>query len=165
MNQGRYLIEELCRLTGFSRRTVRYYVQEGLVDPPAGRGRGGYYSDLHVAQLARIRAFQEQGYRLDAIRGMLAPQVAAGVAEAARPAPAATDEPGAATGPSADALRSFTPSPDSSAPPPTSWTRHVVERGVELHISAEAASRLGPAVGTALKALRSIIGREGGLNG
>jgi DNA-binding transcriptional MerR regulator len=65
MNEGRYLIEELCTLTSFPRRTVRYYVQEGLVDPPAGRGRGGYYSDLHVAQLTRIHSLQDQGYRLD----------------------------------------------------------------------------------------------------
>jgi DNA-binding transcriptional MerR regulator len=156
MNQGRYLIEELCRRTGFSRRTVRYYVQEGLVDPPAGRGRGGYYSDLHVAQLARIRVLQEQGYRLNAIRGMLAPQVPA---EAAKPAEAPTAEPLVATEPAADAARS------PMAVPRQSWTRHVVARGVELHVSAEAASRLGPAVATALDALRSIIEHEGGLNG
>jgi len=155
MDHGRFLIEELCRLTGFSRRTVRYYVQEGLVDPPAGRGRGGYYSDLHVAQLARIRQLQDEGYRLDAIRGMLfPPRVAADMAEAARPAePAAapTPEPG--------------PAAESAASAPgSSWTRHVVAPGVELHISAEAASHLGPAVETALEALRSIIHHRGGLH-
>jgi DNA-binding transcriptional MerR regulator len=144
MNKGRYLIEELCRLTGFSRRTVRYYVQEGLVDPPAGRGRGGYYSDLQAAQLGRIHVLQEQGYRLDAIRGMLAPQAAAETAEAPR---------------------SPMPTPAPQASPHSSWTRHIVARGVELHISAEAGSHLGPAVATALEALRSIIGHEGGLNG
>jgi DNA-binding transcriptional MerR regulator len=152
MNQGQYLIEELCRLTGFSRRTVRYYVQEGLVDPPAGRGRGGYYSDLQVAQLARIHVLQEQGYRLDAIRGMLAPQATAETAEAAAE-------------PTADASRSSLQTTTSQASPHSSWTRHVVARGVELHISAEAGSHLGPAVATALEALRSIIGHEGGLNG
>ncbi len=143
MNTGQFLIEELCRLTGFSRRTVRYYVQEGLVDPPAGRGRGGYYSDLQVAQLARIHVLQEQGYRLDAIRGMLAPQ---------------------ATAETAEVPRSPAPTPVPQASPPSSWTRHVVARGVELHISAEAGSHLGPAVATALEALRSIIGHEGGPN-
>jgi DNA-binding transcriptional MerR regulator len=144
MNQGQYLIEELCRLTGFSRRTVRYYVQEGLVDPPAGRGRGGYYSDRHATQLARIRDLQEQGYRLDAIRGMIAP----------RAAPDAADAP-----------RSSTPAPAPRAFPRSSWTRHIVARGVELHIAAEAESRLGPAVATALETLRSIVEHEGGLNG
>jgi DNA-binding transcriptional MerR regulator len=151
MDHGRYLIEELCRLTGFSRRTVRYYVQEGLVDPPAGRGRGGYYSDLHATQLARIRRLQEQGYRLEAIRGMLATPDTAAKAEPARPAepaPAATVEPG----PAANTMGS-------------SWTRHVVVPGVELHLSAEVASKVGPAVAAALEALRSIIQHHrGGLN-
>ena len=144
MDQGRYLIEELCRLTGFSRRTVRYYVQEGLVDPPAGRGRGGYYSDLHVSQLARIRDLQEQGYRLDAIRGMFTQP---------------------ATVEAAGASRSSTPAPTPQAFPRSSWTRHIVARGVELHVSAEAESRLGLAVATALETLRSIVEHEGGLNG
>jgi DNA-binding transcriptional MerR regulator len=165
MNQGQYLIEELCRLTGFSRRTVRYYVQEGLVDPPAGRGRGGYYSDLQVAQLARIHVLQEQGYRLDAIRGMLAPQATAETAEAAEPTRESMIEPGTAAEPTADAPRSSLQTTTSQASPHSSWTRHVVARGVELHISAEAGSHLGPAVATALEALRSIIGHEGGLNG
>jgi DNA-binding transcriptional MerR regulator len=147
MDQGKYLIEELCRLTGFSRRTVRYYVQEGLVDPPAGRGRGGYYSDLHAAQLARIRELQEQGFRLDAIRGMIAPRLAADTAETAGPA-------------RADAVVQL-----PARFPRSSWVRHVVAPGVELHVSAEAASQLGPAVATALVQLRSIVEHEGGLHG
>jgi DNA-binding transcriptional MerR regulator len=152
MNQGRYLIEELCGLTGFSRRTVRYYVQEGLVDPPAGRGRGGYYSDRHVAQLARIRRLQDEGYRLEAIRGRVA-------------APAAAD----AALPPGQSAPSIAPAPERAlrdAPPAgamgSSWTRHVVARGVELHLSAEAGEKLGPAVATALAALRSIVERQGG---
>ncbi|MCK4823506.1 MerR family transcriptional regulator, partial [bacterium] len=30
------------------RRTIRYYIQEGLLEPPAGRGRGGFYYDSHL---------------------------------------------------------------------------------------------------------------------
>ena len=146
MDHARYLIDELCELTGFSRRTVRYYVQEGLVDPPAGRGRGGYYSDLHATQLARIRDLQEQGYRLDAIRGMLAPRGAATPSPTAEPRPL------------------FPTEPESRSSTPSSWTRHIVAPGVELHVSAEAGSRRGPAIAAALDALRSIIQREGGLH-
>ncbi len=39
METKKYTIEELCDLTGYSRRTIRYYVQSGIIDPPAGRGR------------------------------------------------------------------------------------------------------------------------------
>ena len=140
MDQGQYLIEELCERTGFTRRTVRYYVQEGLVDPPAGRGRGGYYADRHVAQLARIRELQEQGYRLDAIRGLLGRQA---------PVEAAAGTPPAA----------------SRLPPASSWIRHEVAPGVELHVSAETQRKLGTAVTSVLEAVRSIIEREGGPNG
>lgn len=139
MNQGRYLIDELCSLTGFSRRTIRYYVQNGLVDPPAGRGRGGYYSDAHVGQLARIRELQEQGYRLEAIRGMIARRIEQ-------------------SEPSAPASR-YTETPRDA------WTRYVVAPGVELHLSIDAERRLGSAVGTALETLRSVIEREGGPDG
>ena len=38
--QGRYNIDELADLGGVSRRTVRYYVQEGLLPAPLGVGRG-----------------------------------------------------------------------------------------------------------------------------
>jgi DNA-binding transcriptional MerR regulator len=165
MDKPRYLIDELCKLTNFSRRTVRYYVQEGLVDPPAGRGRGGYYSDLHAAQLARIRALQEQGYRLDAIRGMLALR---GAAEAPRPAeaaPATGGEPSPAPEPGAELPQSPHPEHASQVSTRSSWTRHIVAPGVELHVSADAASQCGPAIATALEALRSIIQREGGLHG
>ena len=67
MDEPRYTIDELGEKTGFSRRTIRYYVQEGLIDPPAGRGRGGFYNDSHVAKLLRIKAQQGLGFKLSEI--------------------------------------------------------------------------------------------------
>lgn len=157
MDQGRYLIDELCSLTGFSRRTIRYYVQNGLVDPPAGRGRGGYYSDAHVGQLARIRALQEQGYRLEAIRGLIArvDEPSSSGAKAAEPAPS-------------QAVPEEAPSRHASQRPEAwraAWTRFTVAPGVELHVSIEAEQRLAAAIAAMLETLRSIVDREGGLNG
>jgi DNA-binding transcriptional MerR regulator len=63
-----YSIEELSEMSGYSRRTIRYYVQKGLIDPPAGRGRGGFYYDSHLQKLKEIRAQQEQGIKLNAIQ-------------------------------------------------------------------------------------------------
>jgi len=68
MKEKTYTIEELSELSGYSRRTIRYYVQQGLLDPPAGRGRGGFYYDSHLQKLQEIRARQEQGIRLSAIQ-------------------------------------------------------------------------------------------------
>jgi len=85
MDEPRYTIDELGEKTGFSRRTIRYYVQEGLIDPPAGRGRGGFYNDSHVAKLLRIKAQQDLGFKLSEIAD-LSRTVGSEVVEAA-PAP------------------------------------------------------------------------------
>jgi DNA-binding transcriptional MerR regulator len=71
MGTKQYTIEDLCELTGFSRRTIRYYVQEGLIDPPAGRGRGGFYFDSHLDKLLKIKSLQDRGLRLSAILPVL----------------------------------------------------------------------------------------------
>ena len=71
MNTNQYTIDELCELTGLSRRTIRYYVQEGIIDPPAGRGRGGFYYDSQLEKLGQIRSLQEQGMTLSLIREQL----------------------------------------------------------------------------------------------
>lgn len=71
MDAKKYTIDDLCELTGYSRRTIRYYIQEGLLEPPAGRGRGGYYYDSHLAQLVQIRSLQEMGMSLVSITEFL----------------------------------------------------------------------------------------------
>ena len=65
----RYAIGDLARLGGVSRRTVRYYVQEGLIPPPFGVGRGNHYGAEHLEQILRVKALQEAGRTLDEIRG------------------------------------------------------------------------------------------------
>ena len=62
---------ELAELGGVSRRTVRYYVQEGLLAIPHGLGRGAYYDPEHLEQLVRVKAMQEQGLALEVIRSEL----------------------------------------------------------------------------------------------
>jgi DNA-binding transcriptional MerR regulator len=66
-----YTIEDISGLTGFSRRTIRFYVQEGLLEPPAGRGRGGFYYDSHLNRLLQIKGLQEKGMKLAAVQEFL----------------------------------------------------------------------------------------------
>jgi DNA-binding transcriptional MerR regulator len=63
----KYTINDLSELTSYSRRTIRYYVKEGLLDHPAGRGRGGFYFDRHLLQLKMIKKLQERGMSLSSI--------------------------------------------------------------------------------------------------
>jgi len=63
----RYTIDELTALTGFSRRTIRFYVEKGLVEPPAGRGMGGFYGESQLQALRRIGEARKDGRSLASI--------------------------------------------------------------------------------------------------
>jgi DNA-binding transcriptional MerR regulator len=102
-----YGVDELAELAGVSRRTVRYYVQRGLLPAPLGVGRGKHYSEQHLATLVHIRDQQAAGVSLDDI---------------SLRATGAQGSPDAA----AESL--------SRLPQQTSWTRVVLLEGVELHL-------------------------------
>jgi DNA-binding transcriptional MerR regulator len=67
----RHTLDELSALTELSLRTIRYYIQQGLVDRPIGEKRGAYYTAQHVEQLLTIRKWQAAGVSLDRIREIL----------------------------------------------------------------------------------------------
>ena len=64
-------LDDLCRLSARPKRTVRYYIQLGLMDKPLGEKRGAYYEKTHLEQLLRIRELSEAGLSLERIRGVL----------------------------------------------------------------------------------------------
>jgi DNA-binding transcriptional MerR regulator len=66
-----YAIGDLADLGGVSRRTVRYYVQEGLLPAPLGLGRGNHYGPAHLEQLLKVKAMQEAGRTLEEIKHAL----------------------------------------------------------------------------------------------
>ena len=67
MSDVTYKLEELARAAGISARTVRYYVQRGLVPAPAFRGKDTAYGHEHLVRLRAIRRLQEAFFPLDAI--------------------------------------------------------------------------------------------------
>jgi len=68
----RFSIEELATKAGVSRRTVRYYVQRGLLPAPYGLGRGRHYGEEHLAALLQAKMLQERGVDLEGIREIFA---------------------------------------------------------------------------------------------
>ena len=66
-----FSINQLSELTGFSVRSIRYYVQQGLLDKPEGVKRNAYYLRHHVEQLILIKKGQEAGYSLERIDQMI----------------------------------------------------------------------------------------------
>lgn len=132
-----YSIGELAALGGVSRRTVRYYVQRGLLEAPTGLGRGRHYRQRHLDALIRIRKLQEAGRPLAEI-----------AAELASPAEPLKSLPGAMAG-------------DRSAPAGrvSRWTRIEIDDGIELHLRDVGLDpRRAPSV---LDAIRRII-QQGG---
>jgi DNA-binding transcriptional MerR regulator len=111
-DEAPYGIEELAALGGVTRRTVRYYVQEGLLPAPLGVGRGRHYGEEHLARLEAVKALQEKGLSLDEVRREL--ERGRGRGRAA--AEAGPPEPRVAR---------------------SAWTRIEIVPGVELHVSGQ----------------------------
>jgi DNA-binding transcriptional MerR regulator len=77
-----YGILELVQASGVPRRTIRYYVQRGLLPPPEGAGRGHFYREDHLRRLLNIRDLQDQGLTLEEILVLLEDRGKAEAAEA-----------------------------------------------------------------------------------
>jgi DNA-binding transcriptional MerR regulator len=104
---------DLAARAGLNPRAVRFYIQRGLLPPPAGLGRGRHYSREHLDTLARIQELQAAGHSLDAIGRILSGQ---------------------------DVETVPPPAPEPSRPRLTLsaelWTRLKAMPGVELHFDA-----------------------------
>jgi DNA-binding transcriptional MerR regulator len=77
----RLSLQQLSEQTDVPERSIRYYIQKGLLPRPQGETRAAWYGQEHLANLLRIRAWQQQGLSLDAIAELL-------LATAAPPVPA-----------------------------------------------------------------------------
>lgn len=68
MTERTYTLDELCNLTGLPKRTIRYYIQMGLVDRPEGEKRTAFYLTKHLESLLRVKRLSAQGLSLEKIR-------------------------------------------------------------------------------------------------
>jgi DNA-binding transcriptional MerR regulator len=64
-------ISELCILADMPVRTLRYYVQTGLVDRPDGGTKGAKYGAKHLEQLLLIKKWSSAGVSLERIKELL----------------------------------------------------------------------------------------------
>ena len=71
-NQAEYPINELAKKTNVSVRTIRFYINEGLLPAPETRGRYTAYTDEYVDRLELIRRLKEAFLPLKEIRATLA---------------------------------------------------------------------------------------------
>lgn len=64
-------LEELSKLTEVPVRTIRYYIQRGLLRRPNGEKKGAYYDDDHLETLLQIKKWIGAGMSLDRIHDQL----------------------------------------------------------------------------------------------
>jgi DNA-binding transcriptional MerR regulator len=66
-----YTIADLARLTGVSVRTIRYYLQQGLLPASGETGPGVHYSEGHLDRLRLTKRLQAEHLPLSEIRRRL----------------------------------------------------------------------------------------------
>ena len=140
-----YGIAELAELGGVTRRTVRYYVQRGLLPTPLGTGRGPHYTPAHLERLIHIRQLQEAGVPLAEITARLD-----GVPQMPASAPAALPE----------RRTSLHASSTHVLPEGGTWMRFVLADGVELHVRAGVASLQPSQLARLVEATRQTLGLQ-----
>lgn len=73
--EPRFSLAELVESTGLSERTIRYYIQQGLVPGARGRGRSSFYTPEHLQRLARVVDLRDRGLSIDEIREAVIPDI------------------------------------------------------------------------------------------
>ena len=149
-------LKDICARTGVTPRTVHFYIQQSLLPPPDGAGRGARYSEDHLARLRLIKRLQKEHLPLNEIRRQLAslsddqvvqalsgrPPSSVGVRESAldyiqsvKSSASISGRIPRASRPTMDAVASLTP--ESSIGPRvrhSQWERIVLNEDLELHI-------------------------------
>ena len=159
-------IAELAQRAGVTPRTIRYYVAEGLLPPPGGRGQRRAYGPEHLERLETIRQLKAAYLPLHEIRRRLnahpsSPPVQATGSVAREPAPASAPPVAVA------AVASRPPIGFGGAtgvgrieiydPPETVWRRHTLAPGVELHYRETDDPRLAEAIQRLIREAGAIL--------
>lgn len=122
-----FSLDEISALVEMPKRTVRYYIQENMVDRPEGAGRSAHYTARHLEQLLSIKRWQQAGLSLERIRSIMRGQ--------------------------ADNL----PPPAPRAGTVEVWSHLIIEEGIELHIEPRKAGLSPPQVSALLSELKKTI--------
>lgn len=130
-----------------SARAIRFYVANGLLDHPDGKGTAATYHYKHLLQLLAIKIRQREGQTLDIIKqeiaGIQGDQLEKRVASSLAPALGA-------------GLGAVTQDDE----PDASWRRISVADGIELHVRQDSPAATESAMIALREAVRAALGRE-----
>ncbi len=174
MGTEQWDLNELADAAGVTPRTVRYYVQQGLLPSPAARGPGAHYERDHLDRLRLIKRLQRQHYPLAEIRRRLEALDDDGVRRALQETPEPTH--GSALDYARDILASgshrvlaqelpYATYHQSPAPEPpkmrtgskATWERITLSPDVELHVRRPLSREQNKLVERLLEAARRLF--------
>ena len=177
MGTEQWDLNELADAAGVTPRTVRYYVQQGLLPAPAARGPGAHYERDHLDRLRLIKRLQRQHFPLAEIRRRLEALDDDGVRRALQETPEPTH--GSALDYSRDilatgshrALPSIAPSlslrealepetPRMKAASRATWERVTLTPDVELHVRRPLSREQNKLVERLLEVARRLFQEE-----
>lgn len=127
-------IDELAAAGGVNRRTVRYYIQRGLLAAPFGVGRGKHYGPEHLRRLIEVRTLQENGASLEQIRSRYP---IAELRSDALPRASSSTKERAVSEPIADPQ-----APTQHTAKSRAWVRFAIAEGIELHVQLDQLSKM-----------------------
>lgn len=131
-----------------SARAIRFYVANGLLDHPEGKGTAATYHYKHLLQLLAIKIRQREGQTLDVIKQELAGQQGDQLEKRV----AASLAPALGNG--------FAAAAPQEDPGPVGWRRINVGEGIELHVREDSPAARESALVALREAVRAAIGRE-----
>ncbi|MDR1976674.1 MAG: helix-turn-helix domain-containing protein [Campylobacteraceae bacterium] len=67
MSTETFTLDELCQLVNLDKRTIRYYIQIGLVPRPIGETKAARYSNAHLERLLLVKKWRDSGLSLERI--------------------------------------------------------------------------------------------------
>jgi DNA-binding transcriptional MerR regulator len=131
-----------------SARAIRFYVANGLLDHPEGKGTAATYHYKHLLQLLAIKIRQREGQTLELIKAELADlqgdQLEKRVATALAPA-------------LGNGAAQATRTDDTSE---AAWRRIAVADGIELHVRQDSPAARESALMALRESVRAALGRE-----
>src|SRR5215210_6154766 len=131
-----------------SARSVRFYVSNGLLDRPEGKGTAATYNYRHLLQLLAIKIRQREGQTLEVIKGEMTTMTGDALERRVATLLASALDAGGVEAVAHDDDRQW------------SWRRISVLDGVELHIRDDSVAARQDAIIAMREAVRAALGRE-----
>lgn len=167
-----YDLAELSDITDVSVRTVRYYIQQGLLPSPESRGPGARYTKEHVQRIRMIKRLQLEHLPLAEIRKVLDTWSSEGKpdVDSYRVGNSARDYVRTVLGKSpvvmaessiaSSMVRDHSPSYSRSEPSRSQWERVLLAQDIELHIRRPLSRVQNKKIERLLESAREILKEE-----